>query len=77
MHTVSCETYVTLRKLLHVSVQRCHPQGVTKTLKYNQHIVTLRLSYCNFHFYLPDIPRTVGDKTAKTSDEYSQPVNEH
>jgi hypothetical protein len=29
---------------------------------------------CIFRFHLPVIPRTVGDKIAKTSAEYSQPV---
>jgi len=79
MHTVSSETYVTLRKLPDVSTQICHSQGVTKTKEYNHrhHIVTLRLSYCNFHFHLPDITRTAGDKSAKTSAEYSQHVNKH
>jgi hypothetical protein len=79
MHTVSSETYVNLRKLLHVPAQIRHPQEVTKTEEYNHrhHIVILGLSYCSCYFHLPDIPRTVGDKVAKMYVEYSQPVNKH
>jgi hypothetical protein len=79
MHTISFETYVTLRKLVHVSAQLCHPCGVTKTEKYNHghNIVTVRMSYCIFQFHLPDIPRTAGDKIAKPSAVYLQPVNEN